>query len=145
MAIGKTGKEQTKLEILESYKFFKRDVESMEELLLRQRARVESCTSKMETCSAGILPKDKISEYLEVWETVFDEWKSRVDMQKNKMLICDNIIEKLPEEKLKLIMRLYYIDGLKWYDISNSIGYSIEHCWRLHAQAKRILEKDDSQ
>ena len=39
----------------------------------------------------------------------------------------------------RLLMRLRYIDGKKWDDIADEMGYSIQRVWQIHSSALKKL------
>jgi len=52
-------------------------------------------------------------------------YNSILEEVKLKKRAAENIIDRLPSSQLRLPMRLYYIEGLKWGEIAFIIGTSI--------------------
>lgn len=53
-------------------------------------------------------------------------------------------IGSLPSDERRLI-RLYYIDGLRWERVALEINYSVQHVWRLHGQILERMRQDERQ
>lgn len=53
----------------------------------------------------------------------------------------ENLISNLPERE-KLLMRLRYIDNLKWEEIALKMNYTWQHMHRIHAKALNKIKCD---
>lgn len=78
---------------------------------------------------------DIIAKIDELTRLLYIKMAQLVTIQKR----IENIIEKIENPRDKIIMRQYYINGMKWEDIAVSVGLkNIRHIFRIH---RKILQK----
>jgi len=53
-------------------------------------------------------------------------------------------IEGLPSDERR-ILRLYYVEGMRWEQVALEINYSVQHVWRLHGQILARMRQDERQ
>ena len=76
----------------------------------------------------------------EVWEyinTMHDKVKSLLNLRHE----IEQAIDSLEDTRHRLIMRLRYIDGMCWEDISEKVHYEYRWVLRLHRDALKILSE----
>jgi DNA-directed RNA polymerase specialized sigma subunit len=58
-------------------------------------------------------------------------------MDEYNQIILDaaRTIEKIGDEKMRQVLSLRYLSGLRWEEISNKIGYTLRQTFRLHGRA----------
>lgn len=59
------------------------------------------------------------------------------------LLVIEQAIEKL-EPTQRLLVRLYYIDGLTWEQVAVEIGYCWRQTHRIHSAALKRLGEEDA-
>lgn len=142
MAIGKTGKEQTKLELLESYRYFVADFESSEAMVERWKGKLENMAGSQgayEMFSGGMLPADRVGEYVALWEDIVGRYLEHMAQLKAKIAECERICDELPP-KYGTLIRMRYIDLMNWEDVAKLVGYSIQRVYQLRDEACKRLE-----
>lgn len=58
-----------------------------------------------------------------------------------------DVIEAVPDMEEQRLLRLRYINGMKWEEVADAMGYSVQHIFRLHGDALISAEgfrKDES-
>ena len=48
------------------------------------------------------------------------------------------------DERESALMRAYYVDGLRWDQVANLLGYSVQHAWRLHGAILQKMRETES-
>jgi len=74
-------------------------------------------------------------------EAADEEQAIRLLEEKRKRALADAalLIARLPDEKMARIMEMRYLDKLPWEEITDRIGCSPSHIYRLHQLALDIL------
>ena len=74
-------------------------------------------------------------------EAADEEQAIRLLDEKRKRALADAalLIARLPDEKMARIMEMRYLDKLPWEEITDRIGCSPSHIYRLHQLALDIL------
>lgn len=143
LGIGKTGKEQTKLELLESYRYFVADYESAEYMVEKWKAKLENMAGSPGDCemfSGGLLPADRVAEYVEIWNDIVGRYLERMKLLKEKMAMCEQICDELPE-KYGAIMRMKYLRLMTWRQVGEELHFSEEWMREMGDQAKHFLKE----
>lgn len=73
--------------------------------------------------------------------TLKNLYASKLRELNETLLDIETAIESLTDPTERNLMRLRYIDGLKWEEITLAIGYSWQQTHRIHARALRNLEE----
>jgi DNA-directed RNA polymerase specialized sigma subunit len=80
-----------------------------------------------------------------VIDTLIDLKRHYKRLWKKCVIKCHKIeksIEKLVNPTERMILRYYYIDGLKWEEVCVRINYEYAHVHRLHKTALKKLKHD---
>ena len=74
-------------------------------------------------------------------EAADEEQEACLLEEKRKQALADAalLISRLPDEKMARIMEMRYLDKLPWEEITDRIGCSPSHIYRLHQLALDIL------
>lgn len=81
-----------------------------------------------------------LSEYAATLDEMIEDLKrERLEKVKRRKEI-EQSIRSLEDEDEQEVLRLRYIQGLKWEEVSVEIGHSWQHIHRIHARAlKKII------
>ncbi len=130
-------------EQLKRYRDLKLELVNQTERLERLRASLVSCGAsvlsdepKSGGSGANKLP-DGISNLIEL-EAAYQE---QVDRLNAATVRIEQAIQKLAEPYEREVLRLRYIDGLKWHDIQYAVHYERTEVFRLHSRAIASLYK----
>ena len=114
-----------------------RSIGSLERRIAALRETLERTTPQLDGMPHGSDGTDKMAS---ITATIVDLErrldKRRVDCEK-EMQRAETVIDTLPDQQ-RLIMRLRYIEGLTWRQVSEKSNYDKRHCIRIH---KRALER----
>lgn len=123
-------------EQLRQYTDLKRESEHLDAILKRlENEEPAPRTSKLDGMPHGssgenYVQEDKMDREKEVRQ-LYHEKKAQLDAQ---LLEIENAIEVLESTERELI-RLRYLEGLKWEEVAVEIGYSWQQTHRIHARA----------
>lgn len=86
----------------------------------------------------------------DVLERKLDRKSELLEMYQNKkkeldaaLVRIEEAIEKL-EPRERLLVRLHYLDGMKWEKVAVEMGYSWRQVHRIHADALKKLKEDST-
>lgn len=72
-------------------------------------------------------------------ENIINTEKDQMGKARNqcicRMFDLINKIESMKDESEKDLLTYRYINGLKWQEIANKMGYSLQHIHRIHKKA----------
>ena len=71
------------------------------------------------------------------------EKKLAEQMDEYNQIILDaaRTIEKIGDEKMRQVLSLRYLSGLRWEEIANKVGYTLRQTFRLHGRALAAAER----
>lgn len=126
---------------LQDYIWIKENIESLEDRLLEIDTQLTKITTNLENENVqATKDPDKwtnlINERIEVEGMINRE----ICRGLKEIQYIENIISNLPERE-KLLMRLRYIDNLKWEEICVKMNYSWRQMHRLHSDSLKRLQK----
>ncbi len=93
----------------------------------------------------GGIPADagghsKIEAALEGVENVLEQADAaKVDVETRRGEVCA-AIDRLPDERHRLVLRLRYLNGYSWRLVAEHSGYEERHARRLHREAVAWLD-----
>ncbi|MGI6663896.1 MAG: DUF1492 domain-containing protein [Christensenellaceae bacterium] len=109
--------------------------ERQEELM----ASLEKSTVYLTDLPRSTSPKDKLVDGLStLGELEEKEREARLELEYLR-LQAEEEIEVLTDPTQQLVMRMRYIDGMKWKKIAGALHYSEDHCFKIHRIAKRTV------
>lgn len=102
---------------------------------------LEKCTPMYgrETVQTSLTP-DRTAELLEELEALERRTDSTVAKYLRHVSIMEDSINTLPDSRMRRVMRLYYLDGLCWEAVAESMNYEERQCRRLRDEAFIFLE-----
>lgn len=124
---------------LQEYKWIMQNIQKLEDRKLTiettlQRATRELTPDKVQTTRENDKWTDLIAEKLKIEKIINKE----IEKGYKEMTFIEETIEKLPEKE-KLLMRLRYIDCLKWEEICVHMGYEWRQIHYIHSAILRKL------
>ena len=116
------------------------DIEKLQERILRLRSAMEGLNRQMGDGSGGgsTVPKDKLAEDMARLDELERRLAARVINFEELLEDMDVWLAGLPEQQRK-VMRLRYVDGLKWREVAETAHYSIQHCVKINMTAMKGL------
>ena len=111
-----------------------RKIESLETTLYSPTA--QRLTGMPSNPSAGNPLEDMAAKHLEL----LDYYKAKNIELAAEQLAIEQAIDSL-EYRERTLLRLYYIDGLKWEEVCVRISYSWRQTHKIHAKALEKLKK----
>jgi DNA-directed RNA polymerase specialized sigma subunit len=115
-----------------------RDAEFIEERITRLKSLRERMTTQLTGLPKGTLQFDESTVIAEI-EELETEFARRIIHATQEIVRLFDMMVGMPENR-QLILRMRYIDDIKWEEISEITSYSIRHCKRIHAEAIASLE-----
>ena len=129
-------------EMLKKYGSIKKEKE-------RIKARIEEIESMLYSPrnqnlsgmpTAHDAPNETMEKLIEKKERLLKVYKSFLLQLDETELNIENAIETLADPAARSILRLRYIDGLKWEQICVKMGYEWSHTHRIHKNALETLK-----
>ena len=127
---------------LQNYVWIKENIQSLEDRLLEIDTQLTKITTNL-TDENVQTTKDP-----DKWTNLINERMEVEGMINRELCRClkeiqyiENLISNLPERE-KLLMRLRYIDNLKWEEIALKMDYTWQHMHRIHAKALNKIKCD---
>lgn len=125
---------------LSSLRYLRAQIETTEERILRLKSMAERFTKPLSYTKARPAPRDELAEYAAKLDELERQLASRVIALEEKIDYIERGIARLPEQQA-VIMRLRYVEGLKWEQVAQKTHYSCRHCTKIHAAAIERLPK----
>lgn len=84
-----------------------------------------------------------LSDYAAKLDELIQELKEERLEKVKRLSDIEKSIRQLKNEDAQIIMRLRYIDGLKWEEVCVAINYEWAQMHRIHARALREIKIND--
>jgi DNA-directed RNA polymerase specialized sigma subunit len=78
-------------------------------------------------------------DYIEALDEMGDDIKYDIIEARKRKKGLETLINRLPELRLRNIIRYKYFDGLSWPDVADNMGISLQHTFKLHGTALQAL------
>ena len=105
-------------------------VEALQERIERLRSRAEYTAHMLSECEQGDPTRDRLAEYVAELDELELELTSEMIALEKQLVDIDSELSKLPENKEK-VLRLRYIEGLNWMNVSERANYCERYCREL--------------
>lgn len=130
---------------LKQCKAKKYDIESKKERIATIRGILERITPVLsDTGGVSVSAKDdKTARYVSELIDLERELIELTAMRERELQSIEEWIDTLPGIQ-SAIMRMRYVDGMKWAQIAQRTGYSPTQCYELHKKALEKLTKTKS-
>lgn len=84
-----------------------------------------------------------LSDYAAKLDELIQELKEERLEKIKRLQSIERVIKELDNEDMQTILRLRYIDGLKWEEVCVAINYEWAQMHRIHARALREIKIND--
>jgi predicted DNA-binding protein YlxM (UPF0122 family) len=126
---------------LDEYRIISEQIES----LLLQREELMTTRNRI-TASLNGMPRagndpHKMDIWIDKLIAIDNELDKEIDKLFRSNAITHGLINKLPTSRMKNAMLFHYINGLSWQQTADRMNYSVQHIYKLRADAmKRIIK-----
>ena len=104
-------------------------IEEMEEIL---RSRIERLSvPPQEVPASNAHQSDKLGDGVAVLMELAEQWRDRVETYAQHVAAVEACIEGVKDADQRIIMRMRYVDGLTWPEISRTRTYHERWCREL--------------
>lgn|GEM_PF-792250 len=115
-----------------------READNLRERMIRLRAAAEGAGMRLDGMPAGGVG-DPVGEAVANLDKLRTRWMRTIDQYLALMLRADEAIAELESPEVRTVLRLRYIDGLPWEEVSVKVNYASSHCRRLCNRGLREL------
>lgn len=130
---------QEKIAYLRKYREYGAEIERLEEEIARWRARAEKTTTTVKDvpvqCSGG---RDRLQDSVMEIDRIVTALAGAQHKLARARISIERAINTVAEDRLQMLLRYRYIDGMTWEAIAVKMSYSYMQVCRLHGLA---LEK----
>lgn len=114
-------------------------IEMRKERIERLRAAMEMGSRQMHTVPARTAAHDKLADAMAKLDELEREQINDILSLEMTLQDIEAVFDALPAQQQR-VMRLRYVEGLSWRQVSRKAHYSEKHCLKIHRAAlKRIL------
>ena len=119
-----------------------READNLRERMIRLRAAAEGAGMRLDGMPGGGIG-DPVGEAVANLDKMRMRWMRTIDQYLALMLRADEAIAGLGSPEVRTVLRLRYIDGLPWEEVSVKVNYASSHCRRLCNKGVRELEGEE--
>lgn len=105
-------------------------VEALQERVERLHSRAEYTARQLSECGRGDPTRDRLAEYVAELDELERDLTGEMIALEKQLTVTDSELSKLPENKEK-VLRLRYIEGLSWMQVSKRVNYCERYCREL--------------
>ena len=113
------------------------EIETIKERIDRLRSQAERMSRPLSLAPGGGQADDALAVYAARLDELERQLAEKVIKLEEQLQACEDWICTLPAQQAK-VMRLRYIEGLRWRQVARRAHYSRQHCTKIH---KAVLEK----
>lgn len=126
---------------LDEYRIISEEIES----LLLQREELMTTRNRITASLNGMPRAGNDPHKMEIWIDKLIAIDNELDKEIDKLFKSNAFtrakINELPTSRMKNAMLFHYINGLSWQETADRMNYSIQHIYKLRADAiKKILK-----
>lgn len=130
-----TPENQAKINWLNRYRSLDMEINRKCEELSRWRSRAEKITPTISKAPGGSGNGDRITDAVEKIVSIEEEINTDVDRLISVRGEVEKAIKSVPDETLRTLLELRYIDGLTWEKIAVKMNYGFQWVCKLHGRA----------
>lgn len=117
-----------------------REANDLKERLERLRTLAEWGATDRTSCGFGSSPGDRVGKMVSSLADMEREGQAKIDAYLTHAHLVDAAIaEEVEDSTQRTILRLRYLDGLSWEEISERAHYHVRWCKELHARGLKSL------
>ena len=115
-------------------------IQSLTERIARLRSALESCTAKpLSRMPKGrSAPRDKLGEDIARLLELEERRRKQIIDLEIRLEAVEKWIDSLPPQQATVV-RLYYVNGLTWRQISRKLNYNADYCRQIRNAAIKHL------
>ena len=113
------------------------EIETLNERITRLRSQAERMSRPLSLAPGGGQADDALSVYAARLDELERQLAEKVIALEEQLQACEELFCTLPTQQAK-VMRLRYIEGLRWRQVARRAHYCRQHCTKIH---KAALEK----
>lgn len=121
------------IEELKNVRRQKMRVESLQERIERLRSRAEYTQQQLGECGRSDPTRDRLAEYVADLDELERQLTGEMITLEKQLAIVDAELANLPENHER-VLKMRYIQGLSWYQVSKHANYSERYCRKLCKQ-----------
>lgn len=130
-----TPENRVKEDWLNRYRKLDTEIDRKCEELSRWRSRAEKITPTLSQAPGGGGNGDRVADAVEKIMGIEEEINADVDRLISIRSEVEKAIKSVPDETLRTLLELRYIDGLTWEKIAVRMNYCYMQVCRLHGKA----------
>ena len=112
-------------------------IAALEERIERLRSRAEYNQRQLGECGCSDPTRDRLAEYAAELDELESELTEEMIALEKQLAIVDAELAKLPENQEK-VLRLRYVEGMKWEKVAELCKYSLSHCRNINSEYTRF-------
>ena len=114
-------------------------IEGLQERIARIRASLEGSAIRIRDLPGGASKeRDRMATDVARLLELEDQLKAQVLEYETELIVIDEALAALPSPEQE-VMRLRYVDGLKWWEVAQRMNYDERWCKRLAKRAEDSL------
>lgn len=114
-------------------------IEGLQERIARIRASLEGSAIRIRDLPGGASKeRDRMATDVARLLELEDQLKAQVLEYETELIVIDEALATLPSPEQE-VMRLRYVDGLKWWEVAQRMNYDERWCKRLAKRAEDSL------
>lgn len=112
------------------------------ERIQRLRSQLTKVTTSYGNTPSGSRNNDKMGEAIVLLTTMESEYRNHIAEYFRVTKEIENLIDTLEQQSHRRILKLRYLDFLKWESIAGKMCYDIRHVIRMHHEAiEKLADK----
>ncbi len=127
---------------LQACRDIRSQIDSLDERITRLRSQAERLSRPLTGMSGGEAG-DYLAEYAAKLGELERQRVAQIIALEEQLQTCEDWIASLPGQQAK-VMRFRYVQGLPWKQVAENARYSMNHCKKIGAAAKRELMPNDT-
>lgn len=122
------------IQTLKSCRTVRSEIESLSERITRLRSQAERMSRPLSLAPSGGQQRDELAEYAAKLDALERELTGRMISLEEQLREVEEWLSVLPAQQSK-VMRLRYVEGKSWDEVSAAADLSTRHCQRIHENA----------
>ena len=122
-----------------------READHLRERIIRLHAAAEGTGMRVDGVPGGSGIGDPVGDAVANLDKLQGRWTRAIDRYLALMLRADEAIAALESPDVRTVLRLRFIDGLTWDEISMQAHFAPSHCRRLCNRGLRLLSEPEEE
>jgi len=122
-----------------------RETDRLREQIIRMRAKAEGMGAQLDRRSCRGRIRDPMGTAVVNMTRLQEQWEAKIQEYSALALRIDQAITGIRDPRGRNILRMRYVDGLRWSDICERVHYSRSRVMDLHAKGLAVFsERQDT-